>query len=282
LDGKVDAWRVSDPTSLPRLGVAASLSPVLYGRGEAGAHYQLTERWTAGLGYLFEGAQIYDGKSAPGFAHSPSVEAWYRATRITDLGMEVRFQQFLFGSESSTATSASLTARHHFTRQVHGSIRGGAGTYSAPGTAMAAARPYPRVQLELGREGERLDLAVVLGHDLMGASGFTTALWADYGSTVLEWRALESLAVFGAASVFRNGKAPDLGFWPPGAAGTSQGYALAAGLEWKLNKAVALKLQGDRYAQIGAAAPGAVDLARNVVSARVVVTPLDWAQGRGW
>lgn len=280
VDGKVDAWRVSDPTSLPRLGVAATLSPVLYGRAEAGAHYQLTGRWTAGLSYAFEGAQIYDGRSAPGFAHSPSLDAWLRATRITDLGMEVRFQQFVFGAESSTATSAAAMARHRFTRQVHGSVRGGAGMYVAPGSAVA--RPYPRAQLELGREGERVDLALVLGHDLMGASGFTAALWADYGSTVLDWRALESLKVFGAASVFRNGRAPDQGFWTVGGAGTSQGYALAAGLEWQVTGAIALKLQGDRYAQIGAAAPGTVDLARNVLSARVVVTPFDWARGRGW
>jgi hypothetical protein len=290
LDGKVDAWRVSDPTSLPRLGVAATLSPVLYGRAEAGAHYQLSERWTAGLGYAFEGAQIYDGRSAPGFAHAPSVDAWYRATRRTDLGLEVRFQQFVFGPESSSATSAALMARHRFTRQVHGSIRGGAGMYSAPGSApgstlgaaAAVAQPYPRARLELSREGERVDLALVLGHDLMGASGFTAALWADYGSVVLDWRVLEKLKVYGAASAFRNGRAPDLGYWTLYAPGTSQGYQLAAGLEWQFNGALALKLQGDRYAQIGATAPGTVDLARNVLSVRLVVTPFDWAQGRGW
>ena len=67
-----------------------------------------------------------------------------------------------------------------------------------------------------------------------------------------------------------------------GGAGSAQGYALAAGLEWKVNGALALKLQGDRYAQFGAAVTGAADLSRNVVSARVVVTPFDWAQGRGW
>ena len=54
-------------------------------------------------------------------------------------------------------------------------------------------QPFPRAQLELGREGERVDLALVLGHDLMGASGFTAALWADYGSALVDWRAREGL-----------------------------------------------------------------------------------------
>lgn len=280
VDGKVDAWRVSDPTSLPRLGVAATLSPVLYGRAEAGAHYQLTERWSAGVGYAFEGARIYDGRSAAGFAQSPSLDAWYRVTRITDLGAELRLQQFVFGTESASAASAAATVKHRFTRQVHGSLRAGAGMFAQAG--QAAWRPYPRAQLELGREGERVDLALVLGHDLMGASGFTAALWADYGSAVIDWRMFERFKLYGAASLFRNGHAPDAGFWPLGGAGTSQGYALAAGLEWQINGALALKVQGDRYAQLGAAGPGATDLIRNIASARLVVTPFGWAQGRGW
>lgn len=280
VDGKVDAWRVSDPTSLPRLGVAATLSPVLYGRAEAGAHYQLTERWSAGLGYTFEGARVYDGRSAAGFSHSPSLDAWYRVTRITDLGAELRLQQFVFGTESAGAASAAATVKHRFTRQVHGSLRAGAGMFAPAGSP--AWRPYPRAQLELGREGERVDLALVLGHDLMGASGFTAALWADYGSALVDWRAWERFKLYGAASVFRNGHAPDGGFWSLDGTGTSQGYALAAGLEWKVSSAIALKVQGDRYAQLGAAGPGATDLVRNIVSARLVVTPFGWAQGRGW
>jgi len=126
------------------------------------------------------------------------------------------------------------------------------------------------------------DVGLALGHDLMGASGFTAALWADYGSAVVDWRVLQTLKLFGAGSVYRNGQAPDLGFWPPGAAGAAQGYTLAAGLEWKVNGALAFKLQGDRYAQIGAAVPGAVNVSLNVLSARVVVTPFDWAPGKGW
>src|SRR6185369_17303699 len=153
VDGKVDAWRVSDPTSLPRLGMAATLSPVLCGRAEAGAHYQLTGRWSAGLGYAFEGAQIYDGRSAAGFSHSPSLDAWYRVTRITDLGAELRLQQFVFGAESAAAASAAATVKHRFTRQVHGSLRAGAGMFADAGTGTW--RPYPLAQLELGREGER-------------------------------------------------------------------------------------------------------------------------------
>jgi len=280
VDGKLSAWRVSDPTSLPRLGVATTLSPVLYGRAEAGAHALLADRWTAGIGYAFEGGRIYDGRSAAGFVHTPSLDAWYRLSRITDLGMELRVQQFIFAAESATAASGAATVRHHFTRQVHGMLRAGAGTFTGQGTP--APRPYPRLQLELGRDGERVDLGLVLGHDLMGASGFTTALWADYGSALVDWRVLEPLKLFAAASVYRNGHAPDAGFWPPGAPGAAQGYALAAGLEWKVTDLIAFKLQGNRYAQIGAAVPGAADLSLDVFSARVVVTPFDMARGKDW
>ncbi len=280
VDGALSAWRVSDPTSLPRLGVAATLSPVLYGRAEAGAHALLADRWTAGLGYRFEGARIYDERGQAGYAHSPWVDAWFKASRITELGMELRLQQFVFGPETDSAASAAASVRHRFTRQVHVLLRAGAGAFQ--GAQGLGPRPYPRLHLEVGREGERVDVGLALGHDLMGASGFTAALWADYGSAVVDWRVLEPLKLFGAASVYRNGHAPDLGFWPPDAAGAAQGYTLAAGLEWRVSGALAFKLQGDRYAQIGAAVPGAVNVSLNVLSARVVVTPFDWAPGRGW
>ncbi|HVE85133.1 MAG TPA: hypothetical protein VND93_19915, partial [Myxococcales bacterium] len=280
MDGAVSAWRVTDPTSLPRLGMARTLSPVLYGRAAAGAHYEVTERWTAGLEYAFEGAQIYDGRSGPGVMHSPAAEAWYRLSRITDLGMELRLQQFIFSSESAGARSAAVTLRHRFTRLTHLAVRAGAGLYQGQGDLQGS--PYPRAQLELGRDGERVDLMLVLGHDLMGASGFTAAIWADYGSALVDWRIAEPLKVYTAGNVYRNGRAPNLGLWPPGAPGSSQGYGVTAGLEWKVGRALALKVQGDHYAQIGAPAAGAVDLSRNVISARLELTPFDWAPGRGW
>jgi opacity protein-like surface antigen len=280
VDGKLTAWRVSDPTSLPRLGVAATLSPVLYGRAEAGVQGLIADRWSARVGYAFEGARIYDERSQAGAVHEPTLGVWFRASRITDLGVEGRFQQFVFAEETATAASATASVRHRFTRQVHALLRAGAGSYM--GRGMESARAYPRLHLELGREGERTNLALVLGHDLVGASGFTAALWADYASGVAEWRPFESLKLFGAASVYRNGRAPDLDYWPLSAAGDAQGYGLAAGVEWQLSEAIALKLQGDRFAQIGAAAPGATSLGLNVISARVVVTPFDWARGKGW
>jgi len=60
LDSKLEVWRVSDPTSLPRGGLARTLSPILYGSGELAGSERLTRRTTLRVGYRFEGVKIYD------------------------------------------------------------------------------------------------------------------------------------------------------------------------------------------------------------------------------
>src|SRR5260370_33752780 len=44
LDSHLNFWRVSDPTALPRLGMARALAPIMDARAEISAHIALSER----------------------------------------------------------------------------------------------------------------------------------------------------------------------------------------------------------------------------------------------
>jgi len=56
----------------PRIGL---FSPVLYGVADASARYRLSHRWSAKVGYHFEGAQLYDDiPEHNGLVHAPFAE----------------------------------------------------------------------------------------------------------------------------------------------------------------------------------------------------------------
>ena len=76
------------------------------------------------------------------------------------------------------------------------------------------------------------------------------------------------------ASFFRNGLAPGRGVFSWGTdPRVAQGYALGAGLEFKVNKYVSMQAAVDRIAQVGnnEAAAG-VNLTRNVGAIRLHMT----------
>jgi hypothetical protein len=272
-EGDAQIWRVSDPTSLPRVGVARSLSPILYGRTAARARLLVTERWDASVGYRLEAARIYDGSNQPfSMVHAPYLESWYGLNARHALGAELRFQYFRFGDETAMAPGASLAYRLRLTRTTTFTARGGAIRYQS--VSDAGEGVIPRVALELSREGESLDLAFVMGHDLVGASGFSSTLWAEYASAMAMWRVMGRFQVFGAASYFRNGLPPNQGVldFRPGSPGTSQGYALGGGVSWQLHRSLELKGGVDRIAQVGG--PELGDLARNIASVRLTYTAL--------
>jgi hypothetical protein len=79
--------------------------------------------------------------------------------------------------------------------------------------------------------------------------------------------------VFGAASYFRNGRAPNVSVtalpWEPNA-GASRGYAFGGGLEWRWNRAASMQATVDRFAQVGEQDVGTV--ARNIFALRLVLT----------
>ena len=86
-------------------------------------------------------------------------------------------------------------------------------------------------------------------------------------------RVTTPVRLFGAASYFRNGRAPAVGVNPfgPRGPGEAQGYAVALGVEWRAHRALSVIGTLDRFAQVGAEEPG---VARNVAGVRWVLTAL--------
>jgi hypothetical protein len=99
-------------------------------------------------------------------------------------------------------------------------------------------------------------------------------LWADFAGLVVNQRFDNRLSAYAVGSVFRNGRAPGEGaFSLGGDARMAQGYALGAGLEFKVNPYVTLQGSVDRIAQVGmGGAEVVVGLTRNVLAARLRLT----------
>ncbi len=265
-------YRVTDPTSLPRESVARAAQPVLYGQTRVYVSGRMSRRWDVGAGYAMEGVRVLEGDHATGFVHTPFVETWLRTTRRLSLGAEYRYQAFLYGGELDQAHSVAAALRYRLTRQMTFTGRAGPVSYlGADGTRGV----LPRVKLELLYEpGERFDMGFVAGHDLVGASGFTNALWADYAGLVFNHHFTQRVSVYGVGSFFRNGRAPNVGaFSLSGAERVAQGYALGAGLQFKVNEYVSVQGAVDRIAQVGAGgAAEDVGLTRNVAAVRLHMT----------
>jgi len=281
VDVDMRVWRVTDPTALPRLGMAHSFSPILYGIGELSGHYRLSERWVGRVGYKFEGARIYEpGTTYGGYLHQPYVETTYDVTRRAQLGARYRVQFFSFGPQSADASALLAEFRYRFTPVTTLQARvGGAFFHSHRDTAETGTLPVGEVSLE--RNHEVLDLGLVLGHDLVGASGFTSALWADFASFIGAYRVQPRVQLFWAVSYYRNGRPPDLGLDPFGAEHAATGYALGGGVEWRVTRILSVQGAFNRIAQFGgpggAGVGGTLDdavLSRNIVSARLTLTAL--------
>ncbi|WP_236672903.1 hypothetical protein [Comamonas sp. JC664] len=273
LDAAVRVFRVTDPSSLPRDGLARSTLPTFFTQATLGVTNRVTQRMDVRAGYRFEAVRIIDVGQQAGYAHTPSLEAWYRTTRRLSLGLEYRYQGFLYDGSLSQAHGAALGLRYRLTRPTTLTVRGGPVRYLAPLGQQGGW--VPRVNVELQREGELLDVGVSAGHDLVGANGFTNALWADYASVLLARRFNQKFSVFGAASFFRNGVAPSVE-WTVfrGASRVSQGYAVSGGVEYRIDRRLAAQGAVDRIAQVGLAdSASTVDLTRNVFAVRLVVTP---------
>ncbi len=265
-------WRVSDPTSLPRLGLARTLSPILYGQAGVDVRGALSPRWIGRLGHAAEGARIDAHAEAPGLYHSPRAELTFLASRRLELGGEYRFQLFRRGDEGAYAHGGTAFVRYRLTRQTSAAVRAGPiAVESRSGSAL-----LPRVLVEVSRDGPTVDFALAFGEDLVGASGFTAALWAHHASALVEVRPSARMRAFAAASYFRNAPVGRLGFDPLAPReDDAQGYVAGAGLEWRFNPDLAAIGTVERFAQLG----GATDeLARNIASLRLVATPWRWVE----
>ncbi|HEY3587655.1 MAG TPA: hypothetical protein VGK85_10910 [Myxococcaceae bacterium] len=267
-------WDTSDPLSLPRQGLARTLARTYYGLATFGWRQEFAPRWSFLLGYRFEGAKVEEPDHPPGFLNSPSMEVDYRLTRRADLGVEYRLQLFKFGDNNAIAHSPGLVWKYRLSRSANIKVSAGAAFYrehldpSKDGVV-------PRFEIDVAQKiTKRLDWVFAVGHDLVGASGFSTAVWADYSSLTLSWQVLEKLRLFGYGSFFRNGPMPNIGVFPlkvDQEKGVAAGYGVGAGAEWRFNRFVAVQASYDRLDQVGSVDPAQTSLTRNIVAARLTV-----------
>ena len=266
-------WDTSDPLSLPRQGLARTLARTIYGRAELGWRQIFAPRWSFVLGYRFEGAKVEEPDHPPGFLNSPAVALVYRTTRRADIGVDYRLQLFKFGSNNAVAHSPGVLWRYRLSRSATIRLAAGASFYSEHQHPDKNG-VVPRFEVGVTQQiTSRVDWILIAGHDLVGASGFSTAVWADFASVTISWQVLQKLRLFGYGSFFRNGPMPNVGVFPLGwnHDGVAAGYGLGAGAEWRFNKYVAIQGSYDRIDQVGGLDTGQPTLTRNIVAARLTV-----------
>jgi hypothetical protein len=265
LDGGL--YRVTDPLSLPRESLGRPAEPLLYGRLRVGAGARLSQRVELRAGWLLEHARTLEGEQRSGGLSAPSAEAWWRASRRLSLGVEYRYQAFTYGADTSHAHGGAAALSWQPGRMWRLTARAGPLLYTGRQGLQGL---LPRASLELVREGP-LELAVTAGHDLVGASGLADAVWADWLSVTLSRRLTSRLSAHAAAQAFRNGRPPSQG-WLSGES-VASGYALAAAVEFRLQRYMALQGAVSHIAQVASAElASGVDLARNVFALRLVLT----------
>lgn len=278
-EAAAQGWRVTDPTSLPRLGMAVFNEPALYGRADARALADVARRWRLVGAYRFEAARLVrpNRPSDPGFAHMPSLALEHALTPRTMLGLEYRYQGFLFASDVAQAHGPALRLGYLLSRSVGLQVTAGPTFYAAAG-ARPASGWMPRAAVDLHGEGPVVDWGLSVGHDLVGASGFDAARWATFGAGMLGWQLTRELRLNAAANYFRNGLPPGQGALPwtgaGPAQGVNQGYTVGAGLELRLAPELQLIGSVTRIDQLGAplGTAAAATTARNLASVRAVWT----------
>ena len=273
VDVSGSVFRVSDPTSLPRESVARTNQPVFYATSRVYATQRVSRLVDVGAGYGFEGVRVLAEGTQAGFVHTPYVEAWLRSTRRLSLGVEYRYQAFLYGDNLDQGHGVFGALRYRLTRHTTGTLRGGPVAFMGQDGRRGV---LPRVKLEVLHEAERFDVGFIAGHDLVGASGFSNALWADYTGLAFNHHLSQRVRLYGIASFFRNGRAPgEEVFTFNGSPNVSQGYALSAGFEFKVNRYLSMQAAVDRISQVGvspAATAAGVNLTRNVGAVRLHMT----------
>jgi hypothetical protein len=286
VDSKLEVWRVSDPTSLPRGGLARTRAPILYGSGELAASERLTRRTTLRVGYRFEGVKISEKipdpadstllrDRPPGYAHTPFAELWYRLTRRTDIGVEYRFQYLTFGTQSSDANSIAATYRYQISPDMKMMVKVGPTFYQK-----LESDPFdrsrtgwlPRFIFDLTRDAKGSRIGLLLAHELAGASGFTSGVWTEYVSLYGGQKLFRDFSIVGGVSLYRNGPAAHVALDQWSSDQIAKGYWVTAGLEWQVMRELSLTGAFTRLSQLRGFGGG--ELSRNVVALRLVYTAL--------
>ena len=272
LDGSLEIWRVTDPTSLPRLGLAKTLSPVLYGKAHLDGVWQVAPRWQAIFGLQSEAAHVYEANSEPGYVEEPYAKALYALGHRSIAGVQYRYSLFLFGPDQAQAHGLFGEYDYRISRELTLRLNAGPVFFQRKNHPEQTG-VLPKLDVELERNGPRLAWGLVVGHDLVGASGFTAALWADYASLAGTYKFSEPFHLLWFASFYRNGPVPNQGAFSTKLSGPtlSSGYDLGGGAEWQLSRALVARATVNRFAQLGGI-PGEQDLSRNIYALRLIYT----------
>lgn len=251
-------FRVEDMSSLPRFGVAIARAPALWGSGDVGADWRLSRTATLGAGYRMEATRIFLDGYPLGTSHALRGDLTGRLSRRLQLGVRYRGQLFLDDSERFADTLGVFgTARYQLTRHSFAAVEGGPLLYREAGGGETW---VPRGNLELGYEARGWLLGLVVGHDVVGAAGYATAVWSDYVQGAATWRWARDWTGYVGGGYYRNGRAPD-------EAADADGFTASAGVEWRFAPGLAAAATYDHIGQFTSGSSG-LGLSRDIVSLR--------------
>jgi hypothetical protein len=222
--------RAEDPGFLSRIGVVAPQIGIFDNVADANAAVNITRRVFGGIGYTYHWARfdqyspqqmlvyptLYDGAE-----HDAAANLGFKVTRLDDLRFQGRFQDFTAGPQSSDSNRWNIGAtysptvgwRHQFLRELEATADVGPTFYQslhdslniphAPGSGWTY-----RLNAVLRYYTPTWRAAASYTHDLVGATGAGSALWADYVYAQAGYHFLEKFDAHLGAGYFRNGLAP--------------------------------------------------------------------------
>jgi hypothetical protein len=223
--------RAEDPGFLNRFGVVAPQIGIIDNVAELRLGANLTRRLFAGASYVNHLARfdpytvqmvlaglppLFDGME-----HDADLAFQYRVLRTDDLRVAGRFQHFSAGPQDVSMTAFDLantyspTAgwRHQFKPELEWTAEAGPLFYQAlPGANDVPGAPNTsgttwRLGTVLRWYTPVWRAALSYSHDLVGATGAGSALWADYFYAQAGFHYLDKLDVHTGGGYFRNGLA---------------------------------------------------------------------------
>jgi hypothetical protein len=227
--------RAEDPGFLSRMGVVAPQIGIFDNVADASVGVNIVRRVYAGIGYTYHWARFdeYNAQQAAtyptlydGAEHDVQGTTNVAITRLDDLRFAGRFQMFTAGPQATDSNrwnvgatySPTLGWRHQFLRELeltadagplfYDRLQGSENLATFGGNPPASGWTWRGgAQLRYYTPSWRASAGYV--HDLLGATGAGTALWADavYAQAGYHW--LEKFDAHVGVGYFRNGAAVD-------------------------------------------------------------------------
>jgi hypothetical protein len=225
-----DFVRAEDPGFLTRAGVVAPQIGIINNVADVLVGYAFQKRLYGSLLYTMQHAQ-FDAYTAAqrmeglpplfdGDEHDASGNLALRVTRLDDLRFGGRFQAFTAGPQATDSArwgiGASYTPtlgwRHQFIPEVEWTADVGplfyqrwSGSANVPGTPDSGTTWRLGTRLRFYTEAWRASLSYT--HDLLGATGIGSAIWADYVYAQVGYHYRDRLDLSLGGGYFRNGRA---------------------------------------------------------------------------